>query len=223
MGTILYLAIILVVLWAIWLSVDVNRIFAKYSELESSSGLTGAEVAYRILNHNGINDVQIRTIEGNLTDHYDPKNKTLNLSSDVAHSKSVSALAVAAHECGHAIQHHEGYGLLAFRNTLVPVANFGSNAGVWIFLLGFLFMPLLLVPLGLLLFSAAVVFHVITLPVELNASNRALNILHEKNMLQYDEEMLGAKKVLRAAAMTYFVAALSSILQLLRLIGLSRD
>lgn len=223
MDMILYIAAIAVMIWAFCLSSSVKKTFRKYSEVRSHSGMTGAEVAHQILSANGIYDVQIQVVPGTLTDHYHPKKKTLNLSEAVANGHSVSAIAVAAHECGHAIQHHEGYGLLTFRNTLVPVANIGSTAGVWICILGFVFMPFILVPLGIGLFAFAVLFHLLTLPVEFNASRKAMSILENRGIVRYEEEREGATKVLKAAAMTYVAAALSAVITLLRLISRSRN
>lgn len=220
---ILYLVILLVFVWSLWLSSSVSRTFRKWDKTHAVSGMTGAEAAQRILAANGICDVGITTIPGHLSDHYNPKTKMLNLSADVANNSSVSALAVAAHECGHAIQHHEGYGLLNFRNSLVPIANIGSKASIYLFMAGFLFGLPMLIPIGIILYATAVLFHVVTLPVELNASNRAIAILENNRMIQTDEEVRGAKKMLSAAAMTYVAAALTAILQLLRLIARSRD
>ena len=219
----LYIAAIVVLIWSICLSANVNKTFRKYGAVRSHSGLTGAEVARQILSANGIYDVQIQVVPGTLTDHYHPKKKTLNLSEAVANSSSISAIAVAAHECGHAIQHHEGYGLLSFRNSLVPVANIGSHAGIWICVLGFVFLPFILIPLGIGLFTFAVLFHLLTLPVEFNASRKAMSILESRGIIRYEEEREGATKVLKAAAMTYVAAALASVITLLRLISGSRN
>ena len=170
--------------------------------------MTGKDAAERILHANGIYDVTVHHIPGNLTDHYNPANKTLGLSDATYNSASVAAIGVAAHECGHAIQHAKGYAPLQIRGALVPVANFGSMAA-W-----------LLINLGILLFSAAVLFQIVTLPVEFNASSRAIRILETSGML-YPEELSQTKAVLRAAAMTYVASAASMILQLLRLLIIS--
>lgn len=224
MDLILYIAAIAIMIWSICLSFSVSNTFKKWNKVEVRSGLTGAQVAQRILSANEIYDVGIGTISGNLSDHYDPKSKTLNLSSEVANSSSVAALAVAAHECGHAIQHHDGYALLTFRNSLVPVANIGSQAGIWLCILGFaLSFARFLIPVGIILFSFAVLFHVVTLPVELNASKRAMKILQGSTMLQTDEEVRGARKMLSTAAMTYVASTLAAIVQLLRLILRAKD
>lgn len=215
--------ILVVFIWSLWLSTSVSRTFKKWDKTQSISGITGAEAARRILEANGVYDVGITTVPGHLTDHYDPRSKMLNLSGDVANNASVSALAVAAHECGHAIQHHEGYGLLSFRNSLVPVANIGSRASIYLFMAGFLFGLPILIPIGIVLYATAVLFHIVTLPVELNASKRAITMLENGRMIQTEDETRGAKKMLTAAAMTYVAAALTAILQLLRLIVRSRD
>lgn len=220
---ILYILILVVFVWSLWLSTSVSRTFKKWDKTQSISGITGAEAARRILEANGVYDVGITTVPGHLTDHYDPRSKMLNLSGDVANNTSVSALAVAAHECGHAIQHHEGYGLLSFRNSLVPVANIGSRASIYLFMAGFLFGLPILIPIGIVLYATAVLFHIVTLPVELNASKRAITMLENGRMIQTEDETRGAKKMLTAAAMTYVAAALTAILQLLRLIVRSRD
>lgn len=220
---ILYILMLVVFVWSLWLSTSVSRTFKKWDKTQSISGITGAEAARRILEANGVYDVGITTVPGHLTDHYDPRSKMLNLSGAVANNASVSALAVAAHECGHAIQHHEGYGLLSFRNSLVPVANIGSKASIYLFMAGFLFGLPILIPIGIVLYATAVLFHVVTLPVELNASKRAIAMLENGRMIQTEDETRGAKKMLSAAAMTYVAAALTAILQLLRLIARSRD
>lgn len=195
--------------------------FSKYEKVASQRGLTGAQTAARVLAAAGIRDVQIRPVSGSLTDHYDPKTKTVNLSQSVYDKTSVSAVCVAAHECGHAIQHQENYAPLAFRSSLVPVANFGSSLSVPIFIAGLIFSIRALLTVGIVLFSLAVLFQLVTLPVEFNASSRALVMLDQTGILN-PEENEGAKKVLRAAAMTYVASLMSSMLQLLRLILLSR-
>ena len=184
-------------------------------------GMTGAEAAQQVLHAAGIFDVQIRHVRGNLTDHYDPRNKTLNLSDSTFSSNSVAAVCVAAHECGHAVQDQKKYGPLVLRSTLVPLANFGSQLSWPVFIAGLIFSLQPLVMAGIILFLLAVLFQLVTLPVEFNASSRALRILEDTGMLG-SQEMTGAKKVLRAAAMTYVAALASSLLQLLRLILLAR-
>ena len=188
--------------------------------VRSHSGMTGKEAAERILRRNGIYDVQVIHIPGNLTDHYNPGKKTLGLSDTVYNSSSVAAIGVAAHECGHAVQHAAGYAPLSIRGALVPVANFGSALSWPLILIGLLMnsqMSGLLINLGILLFSAAVLFQIVTLPVEFNASSRAVRVLESSGML-YPEEVGDVKKVLRAAALTYVAGAASMILQFLRLI-----
>lgn len=198
----------------------VRSVFSKYSQMRSYSGLTGREAAEQILHRSGIYDVRVIHIPGNLTDHYDPRNKTLGLSDTVYNSSSVAAVGVAAHECGHAVQHAEGYAPLSLRGALVPIANFGSMAAWPLILIG-LFLngqtSILLINLGILLFSAAVLFQLVTLPVEFNASRRAVRVLESSGML-LPEELKATRKVLGAAALTYVASAASMILQLLRLI-----
>ena len=201
-------------------SATVNSVFSKYSRVRSHSGLTGREAAEQILHRNGIYDVQVIHIAGNLTDHYNPGKKTLGLSDTVYNSSSVAAVGVAAHECGHAVQHAAGYAPLSVRGALVPVANIGSAAAWPLIIIG-LFMngqtAMLFINLGILLFSAAVLFQLVTLPVEFNASRRAVKVLETSGML-YPEEVSSVQKVLGAAALTYVAGAASMILQLLRLI-----
>ena len=202
-------------------SAKVKTTFAKYDRVRALSGLSGAEAAERVLHTAGIFDVRIRQVRGSLTDHYDPRNKALNLSESTYASRSIAAVCVAAHECGHAIQDQKQYGPLALRSTLVPAANIGSQLSWPIFFAGILFSMRPLMMAGIILFSLAVLFQLVTLPVEFNASSRALHILENTGMLG-SQEMPGAKKVLRAAAMTYVAALASSMLQLLRLILLAR-
>lgn len=198
----------------------VNHVFRRYASVRSMSGMTGREAAERILRANGIYDVQVCHISGHLNDHYDPRNKILRLSDATYNSPSVVAIGVAAHECGHAVQHAVGYAPLKIRGALVPVANFGSTLAWPLILIGLLIRSdaaVLLINLGILLFSAAVLFQIVTLPVEFNASRRAVQALEKGGML-YGEEIDGTKAVLRAAALTYVASAASMILQLLRLI-----
>ena len=198
----------------------VNSRFSKYSRVRSRSGMTGAQAAERILQSQGIYDVAIQRVSGKLTDHYDPRNKTLNLSDAVYASTSVAAVGVAAHECGHAIQHARGYAPLSFRSALVPVANIGSQLS-WLFIILGIFFggSHTLIMIGILMFSAAVLFQLVTLPVEFNASGRALKLLSETGILQKDE-VSDTRKVLSAAALTYVAAATTAVLQLLRLLRL---
>ncbi len=199
-------------------SARVNSTFNKYQRVRSASGMTGAEAAERILHQNGIYDVAVEHVRGNLTDHYDPKNKVLRLSDATYSSNSVAAVGVAAHECGHALQHNAGYLPLRIRSAIVPAANIGSKLGIPIILLGVLLgSNYFLIELGIWVFSLAVLFQIVTLPVEFNASNRAMAMMERYGILS-GEELRTTKKVLSAAAMTYVAAAASSILQLLRLV-----
>ena len=200
---------------------NVNRSFRKYAKLENSRGLTAEACAETILHRAGIYDVRIEHISGNLTDHYSPTEKVLRLSSSVYGKSSVAAIGVAAHECGHAIQHKEGYFPLKLRSVSVPVANIGSKLSWPIIIIGILLNLMGLARIGVFLFTFVVLFQLITLPVEFNASHRALKILNESDMLA-GEELSGATKVLSAAALTYVAALFSTILQLLRLILLTR-
>ena len=196
----------------------VNSAFSKYSRVASMSGMTGAQAARMILQSNGINDVSVQRISGKLTDHYNPSTKVLNLSESVYGSTSVAAIGVAAHECGHAILHARGYFPLSLRTALVPVANIGSQLS-WVFIIvgAILSFNQTLITIGIIMFSAAVLFQLVTLPVEFNASARALEQL-ESNGILYRDEVSQTRKVLSAAALTYVAAAATAILQLLRLI-----
>ncbi|RHR30374.1 peptidase [Clostridium sp. AF19-22AC] len=218
-----YILVLIGALICIIASGRVNSVFNRYSQVRSHSGMTGREAAEKILRANGIHDVTVQHISGNLTDHYDPRNKTLSLSDATYQSTSVAAIGVAAHECGHAVQHHVGYAPLKIRGALVPVANFGSMAAWPLIIIGLFIngnMSLMLINLGILLFSAAVLFQLVTLPVEFNASRRAVKVLENTGML-YPEEVDATKKVLGAAALTYVASAASMILQLLRLLLIS--
>ncbi len=215
-----YILVLIGVLICLAASGRVNSVFSRYSRVRSHSGMTGREAAEQILHRNGIYDVQVIHIPGNLTDHYNPGNKTLGLSDTVYNSSSVAAIGVAAHECGHAVQHATGYAPLSIRGALVPVANFGSAIAWPLILIGLLMngqTAVMLINLGIILFSAAVLFQIVTLPVEFNASNRAVKVLESSGML-YPEEVSSVKKVLGAAALTYVASAASMILQLLRLV-----
>ncbi len=199
-------------------SARVKMTFNKYSKERSSTGITGAEAARKILDSEGITDVSVEHISGSLTDHYDPSSKTVRLSDATYGSQSVAAIGVAAHECGHVIQHHTGYVPLSIRSALVPVANIGSKAGIPIILLGMIFgSNATLINFGILVFSFGVLFQVVTLPVEFNASSRALKLLGTLGILE-PNEVNHTGKVLKAAAMTYVASAFASILSLLRLI-----
>ncbi len=200
-------------------SAKVKSTYQKYSQYRSMSGMTGAMAAERILHSAGIYDVTIQHVSGNLTDNYNPGKKTLNLSDSVYNSTSVAAVGVAAHECGHAIQHQQGYAPLTIRSAIVPVANFGSTLAWPLIILGLIFGQggSLLIHIGILCFSLAVLFQLVTLPVEFNASSRALTILGQQGILS-ESELPYTRKVLGAAALTYVASAAATILQLLRLI-----
>ena len=201
--------------------VMVKSTFSKYSQIRCSRNISGRDAALLLLKENSINNVAVESVRGSLSDHYDPRSKTLRLSEPVYGKPSIAAVGVAAHEAGHAIQHARGYAPLVLRSTLVPVANIGSSFGPWVAIAGFFFQFPLLINLGIILFGAAVVFYIITLPVEFNASARALAMLQSSNVLTR-EELNGAKKVLTAAALTYVASALTAIMSLLRLVLLSR-
>lgn len=201
-------------------SARVKGTFNKYSQLRSMSGMNGAQVAQRVLQAAGIYDVQVRHVSGSLTDHYDPRTKTVNLSDPVYNATSVAALGVAAHECGHAIQHAKSYAPLSIRSALVPIANFGSMIAWPVILIGLLFNTRssgLIIDIGILLFSAAVLFQLVTLPVEFDASRRALVMLRTQGILA-DDELRYTRRVLKSAALTYVASAAAAILQLLRII-----
>jgi len=218
-----YVLLIIGMLLSLAASTRLKSTFSYYRRIRSASGLTGAETAERILRAAGITDVHVRAISGSLTDHYDPRTKTVSLSEDIYDKTSLAAVGVAAHECGHAIQHQVGYAPLQIRGALVPVANFGSTIAWPLILLGLFFnsqMSQVLLNLGILAFSLAVLFQIVTLPVEFNASRRAIKILGESNLL-YPDELSGTKKVLTAAALTYVAGAASAILQLLRILILT--
>ena len=202
-------------------SSNVSRTFNKFSRVTNARRLTAEDVCATILRLSGINDVRIERINGNLTDHYDPTKKVLRLSDSVYGQTSVAALGVAAHECGHAIQHAQGYFPLKLRSLSVPAANFGSKLSWPLILIGILLGNVGLARAGVFLFSFVVLFQLITLSVEFNASRRALVLLRDANIL-YGEELTGAQKVLSAAALTYVAAVASSLLQLLRLLLLTR-
>ena len=215
-----YILLIIGMLLSLAASAKLKSTFAKYRRIRSASGLTGAEAAARILRAAGITDVQIRAIPGSLMDHYDPRTKTVSLSQDIYGQTSLAAVGVAAHECGHAIQHAVHYAPLEMRSAIVPVANLGSSLSWPLFLIGLLAGIRPLTTAGIVLFSLAVLFQLVTLPVELNASSRALRMLEGTGILGVSETK-GARKVLTAAALTYVAALAASILQLLRLLILA--
>lgn len=215
-----YLLLVIGLVLSLVVSGRMKTTASKYSRIQSRCGLTGAQAAQRILAAAGVQGVTIGHISGNLTDHYNPANKRLNLSDTVYNSTSLTAIGVAAHECGHAIQHAYGYSPLNIRSALVPVANIGSSLSWPIFFMGLIFGSSSLTTVGIVLFTAVVVFQLVTLPVEFNASSRALTML-ENTGIMYREEIKDTKKVLRAAAMTYVAALAQSALQLIRLVILS--
>lgn len=216
-----YILIIIGMIICLAASAHVNSTFRKYSKYKSNSGMTGAQAAARILESQGIYDVQIRHISGDLTDNYNPSDKVLSLSDATYNSTSVAAIGVAAHECGHAMQHHKGYAPISVRNALVPFANWGSRLSWLLIIIGIIFYGQgtgqMMINIGIIAFSLAVLFQLVTLPVEFNASNRAIRVLENTGIFGRDE-LKYTKKVLGAAAMTYVAAAASSILQLLRLV-----
>lgn len=218
-----YVLVLIGIVLSLLASARVKSTFAKYERIRNSAGLTGRDAAERILRGAGIYDVRIERVSGSLTDHYDPRNKVLRLSDSTYHSTSVSAVGVAAHECGHAIQHAVNYAPIRWRGALVPVANFGSTIAWPLIMIG-LFITgdssSLLINLGIIAFSFAVLFHLVTLPVEFNASNRAIRILGSNGMMS-KEEVGSVKKVLGAAALTYVASAATAILQLLRILILT--
>lgn len=202
---------------SMWASGRVQSTFSKYSRVRSMSGMTGAEAAKRLLNSQGIYDVTVQAVRGNLTDHYDPRTKTVNLSESVYSQTSVAAIGVAAHECGHAMQDNQGYVPLKLRGAFVPVASFGSKLSWPLILIGILLGASSFLKIGIWMFTLAVLFQIITLPVEFNASGRAVRLLGDVGILQ-GQEVDQTRKVLGAAALTYVAAAAASILQLLRLV-----
>ena len=221
---------ILMMVVSLFISWNCKHSFKKYAKVMASNGLTGAGAAQRILSAYGVNDVSIQHISGDLTDNYNPKDKTLNLSDSVYSSSSIAAIGVAAHECGHAIQHNVGFVPNKIRSALVPGANIGSRFGPYVAIIGLMMMGYLdssasqgslgetIFYIGIVMFSLAVLFYLVTLPVELDASRRALKILRNDGLLQ-GSELSGARSVLSAAAMTYVAAAASAIITLLRLIS----
>ncbi|HCA68920.1 MAG TPA: peptidase [Lachnospiraceae bacterium] len=213
-----YILVIIGLLLSMGASIKVKSTFARYARVRSMSGMTGAEAAERILHSSGIYDVSVQRVSGQLSDHYDPRTKVLRLSDSVYGEASVAAIGVAAHECGHAIQHDKAYIPLKVRAAFVPVANFGASLSIPLILIGVIFArSQFLINLGIWLFALAVIFQLITLPVEFNASRRAVARLGETGIL-YGDEIKATKKVLGAAALTYVAGTAASLLQLLRLI-----
>ncbi len=215
-----YFLVLIGVVLSLLAQSKVKSTFAKYSGVRNARGMTGAEAAEQILRGAGIYDVRVEHVRGNLTDHFDPRTKVLRLSDSVYGQSSVAAIGVAAHECGHAIQHARGYAPLKFRSVLVPVANFGAQIA-WPLIIFGLFLTSkssqILITIGVIAFLGSVLFHLVTLPVEFNASNRAIRIIADSGMMQ-GAEIKGAKKVLSAAALTYVASAATAVLQLLRIL-----
>jgi len=224
MGFLIYFALIILI--PIWAQFKVKGAYKKYSQVHASSGMTGAQVARKILDENGLYNVKIEPVHGQLTDHYDPRDKTVRLSENNFYGTSVAGAAVAAHEVGHAIQDAEDYSFLRFRHALVPVANLGSNLSFFIILAGILFDAANLLLLGIIFMAGAVLFQLVTLPVEFNASNRAMQQIVSTGVIRNDEER-ETRKVLDAAALTYVAAALVAVLELVRFvlmyIGMNND
>lgn len=213
-----YILVLIGALLCMGASVLVNSTMNKYKKVRNSTGLTGAEAAQRILHYEGIYDVQVECLQDEKGDHYDPRDKTVRLSYDVYHNPSVTAVGVAAHECGHAIQHAKGYAPLSIRSSLAPVASIASSLGIPLIILGVILGgSQTLIQIGIWAFVLAVLFQLVTLPVEFNASRRAVGKISQYGLLS-EQENTGCKKVLTAAALTYVAAAASSILQLLRLV-----
>ena len=216
-----YLLVLPAFLLALWAQLRVKTTYAKYSKIRSVRGRTAAEVARQILNDHGLTYVRVDQIAGELTDNYDPRTNVVHLSQGVYNSTSIAAIGVAAHECGHAVQHAEEYGPLRLRSAIIPVTNIGSSLSIPIFFVGLLLNFTLLMSIGILLFGLVTLFQLITLPVEFNASRRALATIEECGLLT-DDEARGARRVLSAAALTYVAALASSLAQLLRLVIISR-
>lgn len=220
-----YLLVIIGSLIMLYAQMKVNSAYSRYEKVPNSRGITGAMVAREILDRNGLNDVEINLVKGKLSDHYNPRNKTINLSSGIHNGTSIAALAVAAHECGHAIQHLVGYKPLVFRNAILPLCNVGQYLGWIAVFIGLIMSNSSIAWLGVILMSGILLFQIVTLPVEFDASSRALQIL-KSNYLTTDEYN-GAKSMLSAAAFTYVAAMLSTVLSLLRIVlivvGNNRD
>lgn len=215
-----YLILIPAMIFALFAQINVKSTFNKYSRKNNSRGLTGAEIARQILDANGLYNVRIEHISGSLTDHFSPNENVVRLSDDVYGKSTIASAGVAAHEVGHAIQHSVGYAPIKIRNAIIPITQIGSSISMPIFIIGIALSFKPLVTAGILLFSAVVFFQLITLPVEFNASRRALKTLESKNILEGDE-LKGSAKVLRAAAMTYLAGLFSSLASLIRLIAIS--
>jgi Zn-dependent membrane protease YugP len=215
-----YLILVPALIISFWAQMKINSAFDKYSRVSTMKGITGEQVARMLLDAEGLYNVPVELVGGRLSDHYDPKNRVMRLSHEVFYGSSVASIGVAAHETGHAIQHKESYAPLTLRNSIVPVVNIGSNFSWVLFIAGMILGLPSLIQFGIILFSGVVVFQLITLPVEFNASSRALRILDGRQIL-YKEELKGARAVLNAAAMTYVAGAIMAVSQLLRLLILS--
>ena len=212
-----FILVIPALLVSLWAQLRVKTTYSKMSRVMNSRGMTGAEAAQNVLRFYGITNVRLEQVSGTLTDHYDPKEKVIRLSQGVFGATTIAAVGIACHEAGHAAQHAQAYTPIAVRNALVPVANIGSASGLWIALLGLAMNWTIVIQIGIILYAFVALFQLVTLPVEFNASSRALKVIDETGMLQ-GEEYKGAKKVLSAAAMTYVAALLVSIMSLLRVI-----
>ena len=211
------LILIPAILLSMWAQSQVSSAFSKYSKVRAQGGVTADQVARMLLTRFGLGSMPINRIAGELTDNYNPSNRTLNVSESVYNNPSIASIGVAAHEVGHAIQHSQLYAPLMFRNSIVPVVNIASQASMPLFIIGLAVGNSMLLNLGIILFTGSIIFHLVTLPVELDASSRALKLLQQTGTLTNDE-LAGARKVLNAAALTYVAAALMSILQLVRLL-----
>lgn len=212
-----YYLVIIAMLLSVFASIGVKSTFAKYEKMKTARGISGAEAARKVLDMNGLQNVRVERVSGELTDHFDPRSNVIRLSDSTYSNTSVAAVGVAAHEAGHAVQYAVGYTPIKIRNAIVPVVNIGSSLAMPLFILGLVLNFLNLAYLGVFMFSFALVFQLITLPVELNASARAIKIL-DSSMILYENEVKPAKKVLKAAAMTYVAAVAATALQLLRLL-----
>lgn len=214
-----FIVLIPAILFTFYAKLKVDSTFNKYLGVEASSRRTGAQVARDLLDQNHLYDVPVELTPGTLSDHYDPRRRVLRLSPEVYHGRSLASLGVAAHETGHAVQHSQAYFPLVLRNTIVPIANIGTNLGWYLFLFGLIFNSnMLMIDLGILLFSFSVLFTLVTLPVEFNASSRAMDMLVASGYVAQGQEESGTKKVLNAAALTYLAAAAMAIFQLLRML-----
>ncbi|WP_017689378.1 zinc metallopeptidase [Paenibacillus sp. PAMC 26794] len=220
----MFVLIIIAFLLSLWAQFRVKGTFRRWSEVPNQNGMTGYDAARQMLDANGLHDVPIEPVRGTLSDHYDPINRVVRLSEPVYYENSISAVSVACHEVGHAIQHKENYPMLALRHRIFPIVNFASGLAPFLLIAGFIFNAMNLVGIGIIFFSVTVAFQLITLPVEFNASNRAREIMVSEGYIRNEEEK-GVAKVLNAAALTYVAAALISLLELIRYIGIfnSRD